>query len=440
VSEPPTKASMNVLKAILAGEVYPAMGCTEPVSCAYAAALAAERLGETVQRLSLKADLGTFKNGSAVAVPHAEGAKGNPIAAAMGALLANSESKLELLGEVTPAVSAAARELLHAGRCDYTCLEDEREFRVDVTVFGAEHSARCVLSGGHTDIERIERDAQVLSERDPHRQRREPAYRAVLRKMSLRELIEVATGLDDDDRQYIQRGIDMNLAMARRGDESRQAAYYLRRMKEKGILSEDLFYRVKVPIASAVDARMAGAAQAVMTSGGSGNQGIVAILTPHLVGQDRGTASGRILESIAAAHATNAYIKCYLGELSVTCGCAIAAGIAASVAVVYQHAGIDIPKMTFAVNNVIGDLSGLVCDGAKPGCSMKVVTSVDAAMRAAFMAIEGFGISDDDGLLGRTAEDSIRNLGRLSLDGMARVDPTVVDILTHKADRNRDPA
>lgn len=209
-------------------------------------------------------------------------------------------------------------------------------------------------------------------------------------------------------------------------------------MHEIGLLGDDVFYRVKTSVAAAVDARMAGVPHAVMTSGGSGNQGLLAVLTPTLVGRERGTDEGRIIESIAIAHVLNAYVKCYLGQLSVICGCAIAAAIAAAGAVVYQHVGIDIPKITHAINNVIGDLSGLICDGAKPGCSAKTVSSVDAAMRSAFMAVEGFGLSTEDGVLGRSAEESIRNLGRITLEGMLQVDRTVVDILAGKGDAGAD--
>lgn len=237
-------------------------------------------------------------------------------------------------------------------------------------------------------------------------------------------------------RRFLNEGVRMNLAMAERGRSMNGAAVQLRHMREIGVLAEDLFYRVKVPVAAAVDARMAGVPAPVMTSGGSGNQGVFAILVPHLVGQERGIAEDRILESIAVAHVLNAYVKCFLGELSVVCGCAVAAAVAAATAIVYQHEGIRLDKITSAVNNVVGDLSGLICDGAKPGCSMKTVSGVDAALRAAFMAIEGFGIAAADGLLGHSAEQSIRNLSRITLEGMFPVDPTLVTILQEKAARS----
>ncbi len=426
------KDTMNILKDILQNEVFPAIGCTEPAACAYAAAVAAERLGSPVEQLDLKVDVGTYKNGAAVVVPRSDGAKGNVIAAAMGAVLANSSAKLELLRDATPNVLTQARTLANTA-CAYTCLPRETSFRVDATVIAAGRSARCVLSEGHASIESIELDREMLFSRTSETGDDANQYRKVLASMDLADVLAAAVTLDGDDRRFIDEGVDMNLAMADRGVEVPGAARQLRRMHETGLLADDLFYRVKTRVAAAVDARMAGVAQPVMTSGGSGNQGVLAILVPCIAGRERSVPPARVQESIAMAHVLNAYVKCFLGELSVVCGCALAAAIAGAGAIVYQHAGIDMQRITHAVNNVIGDLSGLICDGAKPGCTMKTVTGADAAMRAAFMAIEGFGLSDDDGVLGLTAAESIRNLGRISIEGMLNVDPTVVDILSRKA-------
>jgi len=431
---------MSLLKEVLGGEVYPAVGCTEPVACALATAMAAEHLPGPVVHFDLKVDMGTFKNGAAVTVPHAGGAKGNLIAAALGAVLARSEKKLGLLADVTPQRLADARALLSHGAFSYETIPGERDLRIDAFVRGNGHSSRCVISMGHTNVERIERDGEITYHRpsaaDAKDQGEESVtYRDLLRRMTLSDLLAPVRAIDEEDRSYLRQGIEMNLAMAEHGDEVSGAARQLRRMREIGVLAEDLFYRVKLRVASAVDARMAGVPAPVMTSGGSGNQGILAILVPHLVGTERGIDAERILESIAAAHLINAYIKSFVGELSVICGCAVAAACAAAVAIVYQHQGINLKMITAAVNNVVGDLSGLICDGAKPGCTMKTVSGVDAAMRSAFMAIEGFGLDDEDGLLGQTAEETITNLGRITLEGMFPVDPTLVSILGQKAAR-----
>lgn len=430
---------MNLLKQILVHEVFPAMGCTEPISCAFAAAAAAEQLGVPVERLELIVDPGTFKNGAAVTIPNSRGQKGNQIAAALGALIARPALKLEILKEVTPSILEQAQGLLERGAVAYRCREEEKEFYIEARVAGGGSSARCVVIGGHTAISLLEKDGVPCTApgngagatgNDHH-------YREQMRAMKLVELLQQVTGgLDDDDRAYIQRGIDMNLAIAEKGVDLKRNAFQLQQMMKQGLKADDLFYRVKQKVASAVDARMGGMAEPVMTSGGSGNQGALTVLVPYLVGREQGVELPRIQESIAISHAVNSYIKSFTGELSVICGCAIAASISAAIAIVYQQAGIDEEKISHAIGNVIGDLCGIICDGAKSGCSMKIVTGAEASMRSAFMALAGYGVSNDDGVLGRTAEESIRNLSKISLEGMQLVDATVVHILQDKAPRS----
>jgi L-cysteine desulfidase len=424
---------LNLLKDVLANEVYPALGCTEPISCAFAAATAAAQLGEPVERLTLKVDAGTYKNGAAVIVPCSGGAKGNLIAAALGAVLAKPEAQLLLLQDVTAEVLQRAQLLMNGGKCRIECADGEKDFLVDVLVAGRQHNARCVLTGGHVNVERIEKDGRVIFQADRGSEKAAGLpYRHNLRQMSLAEVLALVDGLDDEDRVYVRRGVEMNLAMSEWGFEVGGTAHQLRLMQREAFLADDLFFRTKLRVASAVDARMAGMSQAVMTSGGSGNQGIVTILTPYIVGREMNVAADRIIQSIAVAHLVNAYIKCFLGEISVICGCAMTAGTASATAIVYQQARIDIQRITLAVNNVIGDLSGLICDGAKPGCAMKAITAVDTAIRSALMALKGYGLAADDGLVGQTVEESLRNLGRITLEGMFRVDPTMLTILQDK--------
>jgi L-cysteine desulfidase len=187
--------------------------------------------------------------------------------------------------------------------------------------------------------------------------------------------------------------------------------------------------------AAAADARMAGMSYPVMSSGGSGNQGIVAILVPYNVGRHFGVAEERIVKSICLSHLLNSYVKCYTGDLSPICGCAIAAGVGAAAAIVYQQAGKDLAKVTLAVNTLISDLGGMLCDGAKGGCALKVVSSADAAIRAAYMALNGHGITSVEGFVGRTAEETIWNLSRISDVGMAKADDTMIEIMMEKGTR-----
>jgi L-cysteine desulfidase len=424
---------MNLFKEVLAHEVYPAFGCTEPISCAYAAATAAAQLGEPVESLLLRVDPGTYKNGAAVTVPHSNGGKGNLIAAALGAALAKPDAKLELLQHVSDDIRARAQAMCDAGRCQSECFAEWNGFYIEVVVHSASHHARCVLAGGHTNVAIIEKDGQTILRNDSASPKDPLAYRLDLKRLDVAEVLALAKMLDSDDRDYLQRGVEMNLAIAEWGYEVGGMARQLQQMRRDGFLADDMFYRVKLRVASAVDARMTGMSRAVMTSGGAGNQGIVAILTPYLVGREMDVDLDRIIESLAIAHLINAYVKCFVGEISAICGCAMAAGIGSAAAIVYQQKGSDLERIGMAVGNVVGDLCGLLCDGAKPGCAMKAVSAVDSALRSALMALRGYGLSHNEGMTGHTIEDSLQNLGRMARVGMRRVDPTMLHILQEKA-------
>lgn len=425
---------MTILQDIIANEVFPALGCTEPIACAYAVAAAAELLSpDPVVKVRLAVDPGTYKNGAAVTVPHSNGAKGNLIAAAMGAFAADASTKLEVLQTVTPEILKKAEALLETGNIEYLCSEKKREFYVEARVESAGAMACCILSGGHTNIISLQKNGQEVDNSKSSATAERQDYRSRLKEMTIGDLISEVVQLDEETRNYLQRGVEMNLAIAGVGVEIKRTAYQLQQMKESGVMADDLFYRTKFTVAAAVDARMSGYPMPVMTSGGSGNQGVVGIMTTYLVGRHQGIAPERIQESIAVMHALNSYIKCFIGELSVICGCSMAAGIAAAAAIVYQQCGIEMEKISFAMDNVIGDLSGLICDGAKPGCAMKTISAVDTAIRSGFMAVAGYGLSGDDGIIGSTPENSIKNLGRIAMEGMFRVDPTVIHILQDKA-------
>ncbi|MFA6319162.1 MAG: L-serine ammonia-lyase, iron-sulfur-dependent, subunit alpha, partial [Elusimicrobiota bacterium] len=169
-----------------------------------------------------------------------------------------------------------------------------------------------------------------------------------------------------------------------------------------------------------------------MSSGESSNQGIVASLVPWQVGRSFGVPERTILRSIALSHLLNAFVKCHTGGLAPICGCAIAAGVGAAGAIVYQRNGKDIKGIGLAINNVISDIGGMLCDGAKSGCSLKVVSSTDSAIRSGYMGIHHYGITAVEGFVGRRPEETVRNLAKISMVGMAEVDATIVGIMMDK--------
>ncbi len=197
---------MDLLKEIFANEVFPAVGCTEPISCAYTCAAASEQLNAPVDRIDLVVDPGTFKNGAAVTIPNSQGQKGNVIAAAMGALIAQSSLRLEILKAVTPEILVRAQQFIEEGRLDYRCKEDEKGFHVEVYAEGGGASVHCIVSEGHTNITCLEKDGRSVIDAHPHAGNKTSGYRDRLGAMKLEEVLHEVVVLDDEARSYIQRG------------------------------------------------------------------------------------------------------------------------------------------------------------------------------------------------------------------------------------------
>ena len=425
---------MNILKEVLDNEVFPALGCTEPIAVAYAASVAAAEVDGDVDTLAIVVDPGVYKNGLAVIVPNTNGQKGNLIAGVLGAFVRQPDLKMEILQGVKKEMIQRAGEMILAGRATITYDATKTDLHVDVRVKSHNGSARAILAHGHTNLVRLDKNGRTIINRDraPGPKTALP-YKKTLIKLKIKDLIEMAEEMDASDYKYIKHGVEMNLRMSEAGKKLKKVGYYLTDLVKKGYLHADIFTSSKILVASASDARMAGMSLPVMSSGGSGNQGIVAILIPYSVGKQFKISERKILRSIALSHLMNSYIKCFTGDLSPLCGCSIAAGVGAAVAIVYQRKGKDMAKITFAVNNLISDLGGMLCDGAKGGCALKVVSSADAGIRSAYMALNNHGITEAEGFVGRTAEETIQNLSRISEIGMAKVDDTMLSIMASKS-------
>lgn len=423
----------TLYKEVIKHEVFPALGCTEPTAVAYAAALAAAELPGNADSVRIVVDPGVFKNGFAVTVPNTGGERGNMIAGALGAVVRRPELKMEILQGADAVLLDQARAMLHEKRVSISFDAEKTDLFIDVTVTSGKDVCRAVMDGGHTNLVLLEKNGQTLSARENQKGKGSGhAYRERLSTMTLAAMIDQIEYLDQDDLAYIQSGIKMNLAIAEAGRKLQKVGYYMADLLDKGFLLDDVLSSTKILTASASDARMSGLSFPAMSSGGSGNQGIVAILAPYNVGKRFGIAENTILKSIALSHLINGYIKCYTGDLSPICGCAIAAGVGAAAAIVYQQAGADCGKITLAINTLISDLGGMLCDGAKGGCALKVASSTESAIRAAYMALNGHGISEEEGFIGRSAEETIRNLSKISDHGMALVDSTMLKIMQDK--------
>ncbi|MFA6584413.1 MAG: L-serine ammonia-lyase, iron-sulfur-dependent, subunit alpha [Elusimicrobiaceae bacterium] len=423
---------MNILKEVLKHQVYPAMGCTEPVSVALCAAHAARTLGEPPTEALLILDAGTYKNGMGVTVPNTAGEKGNLLAGALGLLIADPADGMEILKNCTAARLRKARTLVSCGKVKITVEAQERAMHIEARVSGKKNRATCIISGSHTNVSFLSRNGKTIKKSKTAKAHGSAKWKAELAKLSIADLVRAAENVDRRDLAYIKAGIEMNLAAALAGKKLEKVGFYMEQLIARGYMSDDVFSSTKKLTAYASDARMEGLPIPVMASGESGNQGIVAILAPYNFGTIMNIQPSRIYTSIALSHLLNSYVKVFTGGLAPICGCAIAAGVGAAAAIVYQLKGADEKAISLAINNLISDLGGMLCDGAKSGCALKIVSSVDAAIRSAYMGIHYYGITEVEGFVGHTAEETIRNLARISNTGMAKVDNTIVDIMLKK--------
>ncbi|MEA3307498.1 MAG: L-serine ammonia-lyase, iron-sulfur-dependent, subunit alpha [Elusimicrobiota bacterium] len=423
---------MNLLKEVLKHEVFPAMGCTEPAAIALCAANAAKLLDEKVIKAEIKTDAGTYKNGMAVTLPNANGEKGNLLAGALGILIKKPAFKMGLFKHITKDILKDAKKMISSKKIKLILNTAKKGIYIEVNLKTTHHKATCIIAGSHSNIILLKLNKKVLIKKKASKISKAQPYKILLKKKSIKDLFDIAEKLDAKDAKFIKKGIEMNLKASKEGLKIKKVGYYVQDLLKKGYLKKDVFSTARMTTSSAADARMAGNPIPIMSSGESGNQGVVAILVPHLVGKVFKVKENKILKSIALSHLVNAYIKTYTGELSPICGCAVAAGVGATVAIVYQLNGKDIKAATLAINNILSDIGGMLCDGAKSGCALKVASSSDSAIRSAYMAVNYEGITETEGFIGKTAEETIKNLAYISNKGMAKVDKVILEIMANK--------
>ncbi|MFA6551137.1 MAG: L-serine ammonia-lyase, iron-sulfur-dependent, subunit alpha [Patescibacteria group bacterium] len=426
---------MSLLKQILGEEVKLACGCTEPIAVAYACNIAMRAIGEQkdvahiiVKNITITLDPGTYKNGRAVGVPNTKGRTGFTIAAALGCLNPSHANPLQILEKVESETLAEAEELINANIVTVNYDESWQNFCIHAKILTSHGQALVVIQNNHTNITSVEVDGVVaaafLSQSEKISTVAESSYQELLKKMTIRGLVSLAETMDEETGRFIQQGVEVNLALAEAGKKIPGFGASLNR---QNINNTDITSRIKMEVACATDARMSGSKLPAMSSGGSGNQGIVAILVPYIFGTSKEIPRNRVLQSIALSHLINAYVKTQTGILAPICGCAMAAGLGAAAAIVYQIKN-DITIIGHAINNVAGSINGILCDGAKSGCALKVISAVDAAVTAALFALDNTFVSPHEGVVGKTPEETIRNLGILCIQGMCNTNGVVLQI------------
>lgn len=412
--------------ALIKREVVPAVGCTEPI----AVALAASRVSEILQGLPDMIDVflsaNVLKNAMGVGIP-GTGMVGLPIAIAMGVLVGKSEYGLEVLKDVTHESLVLAKQLVEK-KIIHVSLKENIDEKLYIEIIGRKgiDVAKVIISRDHTRFSHVELNDKILLDVE-----NEIAENSEINQLNLSfdKVCEFALETDIDEISFIKRSVEINKAAA---EESLKGAYghSVAQTLSSGMMGNSVYTHMLSVTAAACDARMAGAMFPVMSNSGSGNQGIAATLPVSVFAEETGKSEDELIRALILSHLMTIYIKQSLGRLSGLCG-AVVAATGSSCGVTYLMGG-SRQQIGYAIKNMIGNITGMICDGAKPSCTLKVSNGVSTATLSALLAMDNKVVSAIEGITDEDVDKTILNLTKIGRYGMNETDKMVLDIMTHK--------
>lgn len=432
-----TPSERTSIIALIKQEVIPAIGCTEPIAVALCVAKATEILGCKPHRIEAHLSANILKNAMGVGIP-GTGMIGLPIAIALGALIGKSEYGLEVLKECTPDAVEAGKRMIADEAISIKLKEGITEkLYIEITAFGATAASSCtqsataIIAGGHTNFIYLSHNGEVLLDAPLKSTAEQNGNKTAL---TLKKVYDFATTAPLEEIEFILEAQRLNKAAAETSFKGRYGHQLGRTLKEStremSILGNNTFSKILSYTTAACDARMAGVMVPVMSNSGSGNQGITATLPITIYAEENNKSREELIRALTLSHLTVIYIKQSLGRLSALCGCVVAA-TGSSCGITYLMGG-GYNQISFAVQNMIATLTGMVCDGAKPSCSLKIASGVSTSLLSAILAMEEKCVSSVEGIIDNDVDKSILNLTRIGSESMNETDHTVLDIMTHK--------
>ena len=430
--------------ALIKQEVIPAIGCTEPIAVALCVAKATEILGCKPHRIEAHLSANILKNAMGVGIP-GTGMIGLPIAIALGALIGKSEYGLEVLKECTPDAVEAGKRMIADEAISIKLKEGITEkLYIEITASAATtaasgatttasgtQSATAIIAGGHTNFIYLSHNGEVLLDAPLKSTAEQNGNKTAL---TLKKVYDFATTAPLEEIEFILEAQRLNKAAAETSFKGRYGHQLGRTLKEStremSILGNNTFSKILSYTTAACDARMAGVMVPVMSNSGSGNQGITATLPITIYAEENNKSREELIRALTLSHLTVIYIKQSLGRLSALCGCVVAA-TGSSCGITYLMGG-GYNQISFAVQNMIATLTGMVCDGAKPSCSLKIASGVSTSLLSAILAMEEQCVSSVEGIIDNDVDKSILNLTRIGSESMNETDHAVLDIMTHK--------
>lgn len=415
---------------ILKQETIPALGCTEPVACALACARCKEELGGIPEYIEVYVSGNIYKNGMGVGIP-GTGMTGLPIAAALGAVCGKTEYGLEVLKEVSRCNNLTmAKALLEQHAVKVYLKEDAPDkLYAEAICRKGEDVVRTVIVHGHTHIVLVEKNGEAVYRRDHTPVTVGQTSRA---ELSVARIWEFIHQIDVAEIEFVLEGAEMNKAISDEGLKSEYGLQIGKTLKEnidKGLLENDFLNNALIRATAASDARMDGCEKPVMTNSGSGNQGITVYLPVVVAAEQFSCSREQLIRALAFSNLIAAHIHYYMGHLSALCGILIA-GTGSASAITYLMGG-TYEQVVNTIKTMCSNLTGMMCDGAKQGCALKVYSGVSAAVQAALLSMKGIK-THNDGIIEEDIEKTIRNIGKIGTVGMEQTDKTILTIMCQK--------
>lgn len=417
--------------ALIHQEVVPAVGCTEPMAVALCVARATEDLGCRPEKIRVWLSANMLKNAMGVGIP-GTGMIGLPIAVAMGAIVGKSEYQLEVIKDLTPETLEEGKRYIGEDHIDIKLKHDITEkLYIEVVCERGDDTATAIIAGGHTNFVYEERNGQVLLDKRMCVGEEGETHGVAL---NLKTVWDFATTSPVDEIAFILESKRYNMGAAQaslKGNYGHCLGKTMDRPLSKGIFGDSIFSHIISKTASACDARMGGAMIPVMSNSGSGNQGICATNPVVVYAEENENTEEELVRALTLSHLTAIYIKQSLGKLSALCGCVVAS-IGSSCGITYLMGG-EYNDICFAVRNMIANLTGMICDGAKPSCALKISSGVSTALLSAVLAREGKHVTEAEGIIDKDVDRSIHNLTSIGKEAMCATDDMVLNIMTHKS-------
>lgn len=419
---------------LLRQDVVPALGCTEPVCVALCAAHAASALNAPPVSVRVEVNSGIYKNAMSAGIPNCTQV-GIPWAAAIGACLKNPEKKLELLSDVTDSVLAAAETLIRNQAVTVTMAEKEPSLYVNCVVSSGQEEARCIIRNAHTNVVFLSRgDSILLEKQSVSAAGGEDPLITDLKQMTVAQIRQLVCTASEEELSFMTDGVEMNEALAAYSQDRDVGVGIARNLRSTigtSLLADDLISRIVLKVSSAAESRLDGCPLPTMSSSGAGTKGLVVILPVSETARHIGASRLQTVRALAFAHLVNRYINAYVGKLSPMCSCVMCSSTAASAGIAFLLGGSD-AQIGHAIRNMSGTVTGMICDGGKVGCAMKVSTGSFAAVMSAIHAVNNTVLRTSDGICGESPEQCIRNMAYIGNQGMKDTDSAILTIMTEK--------